>query len=74
MNRLATKALGLASVTILAQLPAAMAGSNYEAGPTVSDNGVIAGVILLALIGVALLANGGIKPPPADEDEDSDEE
>ena len=49
---------------------AAVAGSNYEAGPTVGDNGVVAGLALLVAIGVVLMLKKDSAPPPADDDSD----
>lgn len=46
---------------------AAVAGGNYEAGPTVGDNAPVAGLLLLVAIGAVLLLNGN-KPAPPTED------
>lgn len=54
---------------------AAVAGSNYESGPTVGDNAAVAGLVLLLAIGaVLLLKKDGVVPPVDDDKDDAADE
>jgi hypothetical protein len=48
----------------------ALAGSNYEAGPTVADNGASAGLILLLAVGAILVLKSINNPPPSEKPDD----